>query len=634
MRTTSVLSKVRLLQSTLKAALLFFLLATLCSNCINAQVNAYARVTDIGSNNTQLTISNLNQTYHTFAAGEQVIVMQMQDNVIGPNTSNNSSFGTLSSIASAGLYEARTISAVTATSITLTEALQHSYGLGSNSRVQVVSFTKLGTTDYTTTSDITAIPWNGSTGGVVAIQVNGTLTVAHNITADGQGFRGGAASSNYENSCEPLVYISSSSNYAAKGEGIYRNTNNSYNTGRGRMLNGGGGGSDDNAGGAGGGSFTTGGQGGHGWTCSSSPAGGLGGIELKNHISATRFFMGGGGGGGQQNNGYGTAGGNGGGIVIIKANMIRSACAGSVGISANGASGADTGGGGNDAAGGGGAGGTVIIQSYGFDIPGGCTLNVEANGGNGGNVNHTGAHGGGGGGAQGAVIYALSMPLGNIVTSTANGVGGLNNIGGTRAENATGISNEGILVTLNLVLPAKSVSLRVEKAGLSALLRWANGNDADTRYEIEHSTNDTGYSIMKTMRGTSSITSDTRVYNIYHEYPRPGKNYYRLRMTDIVRGEISYSRVATLDFRPVPTNRLEVFPNPVREKFNIRISTDFREQVVITVRDMQGNIIVTVVPKMPGSLAEGRLPAGTKPGIYFVELVDRRHKATGKIVVH
>src|SRR5688572_28606242 len=78
-----------------------------------SQVNAYAKVTAITTTagKSVLTMANINQTYHTFAVGEDVIVIQMQDNIIS-GTSNNSSFGLLSSIANAGLYEVATINAL------------------------------------------------------------------------------------------------------------------------------------------------------------------------------------------------------------------------------------------------------------------------------------------------------------------------------------------------------------------------------------------------------------------------------------------------------------------------------------------------------------------------------------------
>src|SRR5438552_17365728 len=84
-------------------AILLLLLLLFTTMTGNAQVNAYARVSAISG--ATLSLANANITYHTFTAGNQVIVMQMQDNTIGGNTSNTTAFGALSSIANAGFYE-------------------------------------------------------------------------------------------------------------------------------------------------------------------------------------------------------------------------------------------------------------------------------------------------------------------------------------------------------------------------------------------------------------------------------------------------------------------------------------------------------------------------------------------------
>src|SRR6185503_12514282 len=96
--------------------LLFFFslsfLILLLGGTSHAQVNAYAKVTAIDATRTQLTIANLNETHHTFTANEEVIVMQMQDNVIGTNTNNDANFGNLGAIADAGNYEIGVINSI------------------------------------------------------------------------------------------------------------------------------------------------------------------------------------------------------------------------------------------------------------------------------------------------------------------------------------------------------------------------------------------------------------------------------------------------------------------------------------------------------------------------------------------
>ena len=54
-------------------------------------------------------------------------------------------------------------------------------------------FPTLGSPDYITTANIGALNWDGDIGGVVAFNVAGVLTLAHNISADVAGFRGGNA---------------------------------------------------------------------------------------------------------------------------------------------------------------------------------------------------------------------------------------------------------------------------------------------------------------------------------------------------------------------------------------------------------------------------------------------------------
>ena len=68
-----------------------------------AQINAYAKVTAVSGSD--LTLSNVNETYHTFEDGDWIVIMQMQDNVIGANTGSNANFGNLGSIQSAAIED-------------------------------------------------------------------------------------------------------------------------------------------------------------------------------------------------------------------------------------------------------------------------------------------------------------------------------------------------------------------------------------------------------------------------------------------------------------------------------------------------------------------------------------------------
>jgi hypothetical protein len=530
-----------------------------------AQVNAYARVTSISS--TTISIGTSNETYGTFVTGMAVIVMQMQDNTIGSNTSNNSSFGTLSSIQSTGMYEVAYIASVSRTpglsQMTISSPLANTYNINSNSSVQIISYPLLSSTNYSTTADISAVAWNGSIGGVVAFRVGGTLTLQHNITADNAGFRGGSTNSGNAGSCDATTYISSSNdNYANKGESIYKVSNTAYAAGRGRILNGGGGGNNHNAGGGGGSNASAGGDGGKGYNCVSS-SGGLGGATLYSFIGPNRTFMGGGAGAGEANNNYTTAGGNGGGIVIISANQIQTTGTGpALRISANGQTASDVG---NDGAGGGGAGGTVMLNVNSWNIASTKTLTISANGGSGGNVTDAAAHGGGGGGGQGAILYSTATPVTNITTRTLNGVGGRNYAGGTFADNGAGSDNVGIFNSSFALLPLKSISFKVKQLMNANILEWQMADDEEIMYyEVQRSYNGNNFETIGTVQKSGWE------YSFTDHDAQQRNTFYRITMHGNA-ARAQYSNVVVIRHANTSLMSMTLMPNPVREHASLKI---------------------------------------------------------------
>jgi hypothetical protein len=617
-------------------SLTLFLLQNVTSH---AQVNAYARVTGINGAKTQLTIDNLNEVGHTFVAGQQVIVLQMQDDVIGSNTNNDASFGNMGAITNAGNYEVATISAINGgrTRITLTAALSKTFTIGANSSVQVVTFRTLSTGNYTTAADMQAAPWSESlgTGGVLAIQVGGTLTLKHNITADGQGFAGGAISANSQNSCAPLVYLTSSTNHGTKGDGIYLATDATYACGRGHLLNGGGGGNDDNAGGGGGGNFSTGGEGGAGWTCSATPAGGLGGISLNGYITAGRLFMGGGGGGGQGNNSNQTPGAAGGGIIIIKANSIITSCTTSpLRISANGNASASTAGSGNDGAGGAGAGGTILFQVNTFNVPATCKLLITANGGDGGDVTNSGAHGGGGGGGQGAILFANAVSIGNVLAMTKAGTGGLNSSdpAGTRAGNGTGTINSGVIGGIGIILPVRVTYFSAEKNDQKALLRWTASGEANTVFNVQHATDGVNFTTIGTVNGTGNGNTANN-YTFTDPNPVPGKNYYQLQITGDPSTRTAYSAIVSVNMTEVQSIPV-AWPNPAHDHFTVRVNNEYSNkdhQVIIT--DLTGKLMYTNTYKPANGLITVTPAQQLKPGLYIFKITSEGSEQSGKLMI-
>ncbi|MCU0428593.1 MAG: T9SS type A sorting domain-containing protein [Cytophagaceae bacterium] len=399
-----------------------------CFTTSQAQVNAYAKVQSIAG--AILQVTHVHENVGTFEIGQEVILLQMQDGSLS-NTSNTSSFGNLGSIQSAGMYEIATISNIVESGgVPQLIELSHTPSLSFHAAtsLQLISYPVLGSGNFTTTSALTALPWNGFIGGVVVFQVHGKLFLNHPVHADLAGFRGGNKSGNDGSTCISTTYISQgAAQHGAKGEGIfpgvYGHSTHPYAHGRAPIINGGGGGSSHNSGGGGGGNFLPGENGGDGWNCSSSSFG-LGAYDLSAQASTSRLFMGGGGGGGQENNSQGSNGANGGGIVWIKADsIIIQQCLATISAKGGNATNATS-----DGAGGAGGGGSIILWTQGMRKSNACAYTIDASGGRGGNVISLSAHGGGGGGGGGMVYSPMSAFPPGIQINQSTGPSGLNNL--------------------------------------------------------------------------------------------------------------------------------------------------------------------------------------------------------------
>ncbi|MEO6498227.1 MAG: gliding motility-associated C-terminal domain-containing protein, partial [Mucilaginibacter sp.] len=296
-------------------------------------------------------------------------------------------------------------------------------------------------------SNISAPPFNGRTGGIIAFNVAGGMDFnGYTIDATARGFRGGYSLVKEAVGNIKDLYVADASNprVSGKGEGIagtprymwdgYNEINNGVeglpggSGGRGAPANAGGGGNDTNAGGGGGGNGGAGGNGGGGYAPIGGelPSGGRPGMNMP--IGVARLVMGGGGGGGHANDAVtGVKGGVGGGVVLITAGTIT----GTGQVLANGSDGSKGVSGPNpDGSGGGGAGGSVFINVLNNSS---ANLSVQAKGGKGGNTERDPGgggvqpHGPGGGGGGGTVFYTPAS--GTVTANVAGGNSGLSNAG-------------------------------------------------------------------------------------------------------------------------------------------------------------------------------------------------------------
>lgn len=410
------------------------------------------------------------------APGDQLLIIQTQGAII--ETNNELAYGTVLDLLGAGRFELARVAGYeeSTNTVLLTGGcggLKNSYS--ASGRTQVIFVPQYSELTLAAAGTITAPRWDGRTGGVVAIMVQGAAILNGRIEVSGTGFRGG------EQTAVPLprlpgigsfYYALTQADGGSKGESIAgpRQAIESPGAyGRGAPSNGGGGGNRLLAGGGGGanggsiaiwngqgvmntsGTFSTqiwgrdpahmlqnrpttssgGGRGGYTLSGAAlsptlySPAdpawqedsrrerGGLGGRPVPNDPRA-RLFLGGGGGSGDDYLSTSGAGGAGGGLIYLLAERVS----GSGVLLANGSKGGSTTATVQAGAGGGGAGGTVIVAADSMQ-----GVRVQATGGIGGTQGYksppaAGPGGGGGGG------YVALPPSTNVSVTVSGGKSG------------------------------------------------------------------------------------------------------------------------------------------------------------------------------------------------------------------
>jgi hypothetical protein len=358
------------------AGLLFWLLAVLPQNVeMPGVVNHYLQVKSVLTDRVLVTSTSELNYFHP---GDKVLLIQMTGATMqtNPGFLTNPNGNYKEEWQSAGMYEILQVDEVItggSNYIVFTDDHVNEYDDGE--KIQLVRLVEGD--NVTVTANVTAKPWDGLTGGIIAIIGMDSVKLNANLDAGGAGFRGGKVpTENYTNGCRKNVRASSDPDSVKtdtlyfdkyhinrsgnKGEGIVTADTLlwPYTKGAGCAVNGGGAGNGLFSGGAGGGGYAQGGPGGRqsslcGVDSLVHAYGGLACNDLYNNKGG--IIMGGGGGSGVQNlltSNIATNGGNGGGIVFI----ITGTLAGKSGniISASGQSVASTATG--SAGGGGGAG--------------------------------------------------------------------------------------------------------------------------------------------------------------------------------------------------------------------------------------------------------------------------------------
>jgi hypothetical protein len=658
----------------------------------NTILNEYTTLTNnasAGATSIKVASSSLNANGRFSAAlepGDLIMIVQMQGASI--STSDVSTYGQISSYNNCGNFEFVQVASVpSSTQINLSNGLARSYSRSGN--VQVVRVPRYSSFTVNAGASVTCPAWNGSTGGIVAIESNGATVINGTIDVSGKGFRGGTTEQNTSTPGNSTIWRSTlDTDGAEKGESIAGPAsvlaNGRY--GRGAPANGGGGGNSHNGGGGGGangGNTATwngkgnphnlnanwiaawnleaagfagntssgGGRGGYSWSSNfnnpitTAPGnaawggdnrknvGGYGGRPLT--YAAGKIFLGGGGGAGDSNNGVGTPGGAGGGIVYL---LSGGAVSGSGTINADGEDVPTSTGAPGDAGGGGGGGGTIFIYTNGASV-GGLTLNARGGEGGSQNLNNGGEVEGNGGGGGGGYI-STTNPAGSLVRNVSGGSYGTTTAppmvnftanGATSGGVGTIVTNPANPYTTPTALPIelKSFYAKPEKEG-GVTLNWVTASEINNDYfTLERSADGLHYTVINKQPGAGNSTTQ-RFYGYTDTEPEAGDNFYRLTQTDYDGKSETFDPVHMYIDRKGATGAAiaNAYPNPFSDRFEVNLKGTLESRCELTLVN-SGGVTIRSIPLGPEDISRTQVfdnLEGLPGGLYMLYLTDAEGK--------
>jgi gliding motility-associated-like protein len=571
------------------AGIFFVLQAVLPQNVeMPGVVNHYLEVKSVMSDQV-LVASGPELSY--FHPGDKVLLIQMTGSTMQTNTGflTNPNGKYKEDWRSAGYYEILQVDEVitgTDNYIVFTDDHLNDYEPGE--RIQLVRLVEGD--NVTVTANVTAKPWDGSTGGIIAIIGMDSVKLNANLDASGLGFRGATVPvENYTGGCrknlvskpgqeilDTLHFDKDHRNRSGnKGEGIITADTLlwPYTKGAGCAVNGGGAGNGLFSGGAGGGNYWQGGDGGRqsSLCVNDTLVRAWGGLACKElYMTEGGVIMGGGGGSGVQNlltSNTATNGGNGGGIIFI----ITGTLAGKSGkyITTNGqnvtlpATGS---------AGGGGAAGTVLLDATNYS----GALSVKIHGGNGGKGNPTTCTGSGGGGSGGVLWHS-----GNVITGATMAI---DSAGGTTT--------------------------------LGCFTHLGDGGNHGVRLN-NLMVNLTGF-LFNSIRGTDTICAGQIPNKIKGSHPKGGDGTYTWfwqQTTDHLNWVAAIGTSARDSIRPPALTQTTSYRRIVRSlDKNLKIISDTSRILEIYVYPAITNNVVsgtdTICYNLPAKTLTGTIPAG------------------------
>lgn len=172
-------------------------------------------------------------------------------------------------------------------------------------------------------------------------------------------------------------------------------------------------------------------------------------------------------------------------------------------------------------------------------------------------------------------------------------------------------------------LSTNDVNISATNKGSYNLVNWNLTSDIRySSFELERSGDGDRFTQLTTV---AAGTSNEYVYNDVK--PLSGMNYYRVKTVDR-SGKVFYSKVAYTSVKDADLFTAEAYPNPVKEKFTVKVFGNQGDNAQVTVTDIAGKLVRQVPVTGNETIID---MSGMEQGIYFVRYQDNVHAEVMKI---
>lgn len=173
-----------------------------------------------------------------------------------------------------------------------------------------------------------------------------------------------------------------------------------------------------------------------------------------------------------------------------------------------------------------------------------------------------------------------------------------------------------------VILPVKFLSFTgALQTDNTVRLQWTvAGNQNNSRYEVERSTDGATYTRIGTVTNNEALS-------FVDGQPAIGANYYRLRQVDR-DGQFVYSHVVAVNVKPLVA--INTYPNPFSGKLTVQLTAEKSGQASVLITDANGRAMYQASVRLNGSTQELKIDTQGWPAqLYMLKVTGSNNTELG-----